>query len=184
MVGYVTSITAYEGIPILLEAAARLRPSRRLKVLVVGEGPHLDDVRSAATALGLDDGTLVLPGRVAHSEVAAWYRLIDVFVVPRLDTRVTRLVTPLKPYEAMALEIPVVASDLPALREMLVPGETGAVFAAGDARALEEALGPLIDDEALRQRLGRNAREWVLANRSWTANGIRYRELFERLGAA
>jgi len=62
VVGYVTSITAYEGIPILLEAAARLRPSRRLKVLVVGEGPHLDDVRSAATALGLDDGTLVLPG--------------------------------------------------------------------------------------------------------------------------
>ena len=93
------------------------------------------------------------------------------FVVPRTANRVSRLVTPLKPYEAMALERAVVVSDLPALREIVTPGETGLTFRAEDAEDLAEVLGRLLDDPALRARLGRQAREWILAERTWAANG-------------
>jgi glycosyltransferase involved in cell wall biosynthesis len=84
----------------------------------------------------------------------------------------------------MALARAVVVSDLPALREIVVPGETGLTYRAGDRSALVEALATLLDDPAERARLGAQGREWVLANRTWTANGRRYRSLFERLGAA
>ncbi len=102
--------------------------------------------------------------------------------MPRTNHRVSRLVTPLKPYEAMALERAVVVSDLPALREIVKPGETGMRFRAEDADDLAAVLGGLLEDPALRRRLGTQAREWILAERTWAANGRRYRELFERLG--
>jgi glycosyltransferase involved in cell wall biosynthesis len=84
----------------------------------------------------------------------------------------------------MAMERPVVISDLPALREIVEPGQTGMTFRAEDPDDLAEVLGGLLDDEGLRRRLGTQAREWVLAKRTWEANGRRYRELFEGLGAA
>jgi glycosyltransferase involved in cell wall biosynthesis len=125
-----------------------------------------------------------MPGRVPHDEVIRYYSLIDVFVVPRTNHRVSRLVTPLKPYEAMALERAVVVSDLPALREIVEPGRTGLTFRPEDPDDLAAVLGRLIDDPALRRELGQNARAWILAERTWAKNGARYRELFERLGVA
>jgi glycosyltransferase involved in cell wall biosynthesis len=185
VVGYISSFSAYEGIPTLLEAAAVLshRPGR-LRVLLVGDGAEGAAISAAGRRLGLDDGTLVMPGRVPHAEVAAYHTLIDVFVVPRTNDRVSRLVTPLKPFEAMATGRAVVVSDVPALREIVAPGETGATFRAEDAGDLARVLGELLDDPPLRARLGARAREWVVAERTWDANGRRYRELFERLGAA
>jgi glycosyltransferase involved in cell wall biosynthesis len=181
--GYISSLNAYEGIPTLLEAAARLRPQvPRLRVLLVGDGDEADSIRDVAHRLGLDDGTLVMPGRVPHDQILGYYSLIDVFVVPRTNHRVSRMVTPLKPYEAMALERAVVVSDLPALREIVQPEATGLTFRAEDADDLAAVLGRLIEDPALRWRLGTQAREWILAERTWEANGRRYRELFERLG--
>jgi glycosyltransferase involved in cell wall biosynthesis len=134
--------------------------------------------------LGLDDGTLIMPGRVPNDEVARYYSVIDVFVVPRTADRVSALVTPLKPFEAMAMERALVVSDVPPLREIVTPGETGLLFRREDADDLAAVLEGLLDDEALRHRLGRQAREWVAAERTWTQNGARYRALYERLGAA
>jgi glycosyltransferase involved in cell wall biosynthesis len=125
-----------------------------------------------------------MPGRVPHDRILGYYALIDVFVVPRTADRVSRLVTPLKPFEAMALERAVVVSDLPALREIVMPGETGMTFTAGDADDLARVLSDLLGDPALRARLGRQAREWVKTERTWAQNGRRYRELYERLGVA
>ena len=183
VLGYISSFSSYEGIIYLLEAAAALRArGRRLHVLLVGDGKEWDALREAGTRLGLDDGTLVMPGRVAHDQVLRYYSIIDAFVVPRTGHRVSRLVTPLKPYEAMAMERAVVVSDVPALREMVIPGETGLVFRAEDSADLAGVLETLLDDPALRARLGRQAREWVAAERTWAENGRRYRALYERLG--
>jgi glycosyltransferase involved in cell wall biosynthesis len=77
-----------------------------------------------------------------------------------------------------------VVSDVPPLREIVTPGETGLLFRREDADDLAAVLEGLLDDEALRHRLGRQAREWVAAERTWTQNGARYRALYERLGAA
>ena len=186
VVGYISTFSPYEGIPTLLEAAARLNANgRRIRVLLVGDGKDEATIREVGRRLGLfDEDALLMPGRVPHDQIARYYSLLDVFVVPRTANRVSQLVTPLKPYEAMAMEQAVVVSDLPALREIVNPGETGLTFRPDDAGDLAEVLAALLDDPTLRARLGRRAREWVAAERTWTANGRRYRELFERLDVA
>ncbi len=184
VIGYVSTFTRYEGVTYLLEAAATLRERQRVRILLVGDGDDWEAIVETGRRLGLDDGTLIMTGRVPHARILDYYSLIDVFVVPRTADRVSRMVTPLKPYEAMALERAVVVSDLPALREIVSPGETGLTFVPQDADDLARVLEGLLDDPGLRQRLGRQAREWIMAERTWTQNGRRYRELFERLGVA
>ncbi len=183
VVGYITTFNAYEGIPILLQAAAIVRDGGRpIKVLLVGDGDEERTIRAEAARLGLDDGTLIMPGRIGHDDIQAFYSLIDVFVVPRTPDRVSRLVTPLKPLEAMALERCVVVSDVPALRELVTPDETGRTFTAGDPDDLARVLDDLLGDPETRAGLGRQARAWVEGERTWAQNGQRYRELYERLG--
>ena len=185
VIGYISTFTAYEGIRYLLEAAAALRGrGRRFRLLLVGDGRDRDAIVDQAQRLGLDDGTLVMPGRVPNDEITRYYSVIDVFVVPRTADRVSTLVTPLKPFEAMAMERPLVVSDVPPLREIVVPGEAGLLFRPEDAADLATVLEGLLDDEALRARLGRQGREWVAAERTWAQTGARYRALYERLGAA
>jgi glycosyltransferase involved in cell wall biosynthesis len=92
-------------------------------------------------------------------------------------------VTPLKPYEAMAMERCLVVSGVGALLEIIDAGETGVSFRPEDPISLADAVEPLLDDQAERARLGANAREWVVANRTWQRNGELYRALYERIGA-
>ena len=84
----------------------------------------------------------------------------------------------------VAMERVLVVSDVPPLREIVTPGETGLLFRPEDAADLATVLEGLLDDATLRDRLGRQAREWVAAERTWAENGRRYRALYERLGAA
>ncbi len=185
VVGYISTFTAYEGIRYLIEAVAALRArGRRLRLLLVGDGRDRQALVELANRLGLDDGTLVMPGRVPHEDVQRYYSIIDVFVVPRTSDRVSALVTPLKPFEAMAMERALVVSDMPPLREIVTPNETGLVFRPQDAGHLAEVIEGALDDPELRARLGRQAREWVASSRTWAHNGARYRQLYERLGAA
>jgi glycosyltransferase involved in cell wall biosynthesis len=117
--------------------------------------------------------------------VVAQHRAIDVFCVPRHDLPVTRLVPPLKPVEAMALGRPVVASDLPPLREIVAAGgspgrDRGLLVPADDAAALAGALASLIPDPELRRRLGANARAWVARTRTWAAAAETYQQIYPR----
>ncbi|MFL5680048.1 MAG: glycosyltransferase [Chloroflexota bacterium] len=183
VIGYISSFTGYEGIRFLIDAGAILRSrGRRVRVLLVGDGEERAALEAEARRLGVDDDTVIFTGRVPHDAITAYYSVIDVFVVPRTNDRVSQLVTPLKPYEAMALERALVVSGVAALREIVTDGETGLTFRPEDADDLANVVEPLLDDPARRAALGRAAREWVAANRTWRQNGIRYRELYERLG--
>ena len=184
VLGYISSFTGYEGIRFLIEAGAILRDrGRRVRVLLVGDGEERPALEAEARRLGVADGTVIFTGRVPHDRIASYYSVIDVFVVPRTADRVSQLVTPLKPYEAMALERAVVISGVAALREIVADGETGLTFRPEDATHLADVVEPLLDDPGRRAALGRAAREWVAANRTWRQNGERYRALYERLGA-
>jgi glycosyltransferase involved in cell wall biosynthesis len=101
--------------------------------------------------------------------------------VPRRDERAARTVTPLKPYEALAMARPLVVADLPALTEIAAPDERGLAFPAGDAAALATALERLIDDPALGRRMGEAGRAWVARERSWAANGPRFRAVYDEV---
>jgi PEP-CTERM/exosortase A-associated glycosyltransferase len=183
VLGYVSSLVRYEGVTYLLDAIAQLRARHRhVRGLIVGDGAERPALEHQAAALGLDDAVR-FTGRVPIADVQRYYAQIDVFVVPRTNDQVSRTVTPLKPLEAMAMQRAVVTSDVPALRELILPGETGLVFAAEDATALTTAIEPLLDDPAARARLGKAAREWVIAARTWHRNGELYRQLYAELGA-
>jgi glycosyltransferase involved in cell wall biosynthesis len=185
VMGYVSSFSAYEGIDAIIRAVAELRTrGRHVQGLLVGDGtgPEKESLEALSASLGLDDGTVVFTGRVPHERVAAYYSLIDVFVVPRTRARISQLVTPLKPYEAMAMGRSLVVSRVDALMRMVIDGETALTFEPEDHISLADTVQPLIDDPARRAALARAGREWVLANRTWRHNGRLYRELFESLG--
>jgi glycosyltransferase involved in cell wall biosynthesis len=183
VVGYVGSLTWYEDLPALVWAVQGVVDrGREVRLLIAGDGPAAPDIRAAARAAGLGD-RLLLPGRVPHERIVEIERLIDVFVVARMDLPLTRMVTPIKPIEALAAGCALVVSDLPALTEVVTDGVTGRVVPAGDRATLVEALDALVGDPIARQRLGAAGAAWARSERSWAANGERYRALFAELGA-
>ena len=174
VVGTVSSLVDYEGLDTLLRAAALVAPRRpELRVHIAGDGVARPGLVALARRLGIED-RCSFPGRVARSEAILHQAALDVFVVPRRDLPVTRSVTPMKTVEASAVGRPVVASDLPALAELVEDGRTGLLVPAEDPAALAEAL----------ERLGAAGRQWALATRTWAGNARRYRDLYARLGVS
>lgn len=154
IIACISSIVAYEGIDDLVRAATVL-PSH-IHIYIIGEGEERPYLMSLARELGVED-RLVFTGRVSFEQVRLWYQSIDVFILPRRDEEVCRGVTPLKPLEALAYRVPIVASDLPAIRE--VTGGCGVFYPPGDWRALSVAIlsvleqgGPTAEDEWLEKR--------------------------------
>ena len=133
-------------------------------VLSSESGQH--DLRAYCKELGIAENSHIV-GPVPHVQVAPFYDLIDVFVVSRPDSRVTRLVTPLKPFEAMRSGTAVVMANLPALAEIVEDGKTGCLYPAEDAQALAEKIHDLFENKSKRDILGANARSWILENRTW-----------------
>ena len=178
--GYVSNMDhPRESQETLVRAAEELK-RRGLKdfhCVIVGEGPRRKFIEGLASACDVTD-VVVFTGAADHLQVADYYALIDVFVVPRTVERAASLVTPLKPFEAMAVGRPIVISDLPALREIAAPDERGLVFPPGDAVALADAVQRLFDDPELAGALGEAGRDWVVNERQWSMNGPRYVEAF------
>ncbi len=145
--------------------------------LLVGDGGRRAELEALAGRLGITD-RVVFTGRVPNAEIGRSYAAIDAFVVPRIDELAARLVTPLKPFEAMALGRPIIVSDLPALTEIAPHEVRGLVFPAGDASGLATTIERSMDRPDERAALADAARTWVLAERTWRANGPRLREAY------
>ena len=158
----------------LAERLSRLTPEQRDELV------RLAGRRGRGSIPRIDRGT----GRVPMSEVRRYHALLDLFVVPRTSDRVCQLVTPLKPVEAMASGLTVVASDVGALREIIRPEVTGAIATSGDPGSFADIMEPLLYSSDTRRKLGANAREWVARDRTWAHNAAIYRAAYERLGAA
>jgi len=140
VVGFIGSFYAYEGLDLLLDALpGMLAVLPDVRVLLVGGGPQEEALKAQARRLGIAD-KVVFTGRVPHAEVQRYYDLIDVLAYPRHSMRLTELVTPLKPLEAMAQGRLLVASDVGGHKELIRHGETGLLFRAGDAASLADTL--------------------------------------------
>ncbi|MEO9041658.1 MAG: TIGR04063 family PEP-CTERM/XrtA system glycosyltransferase, partial [Rhodoferax sp.] len=125
VIGFIGSFYAYEGLDLLLDALPGiLSRCPQVRVLLVGGGPQDAALKAHAQRLGLTD-KVVFTGRVPHTEVQSYYDLLDVLVYPRYSMRLTELVTPLKPLEAMAQGRLLVASDVGGHKELIRHGETG-----------------------------------------------------------
>ena len=180
--GYVSNMDhRREGQELLIEAAVRLKERGvQAQCVLVGAGTRMETLKGLAARWDISD-RVVFTGPVDHSEVDALYGLIDVFVVPRIPERAAVYVTPLKPFEAMALERPVLVSDLPALKEIVQAPARGRTFRAGDVESLADEVQGLLEDPEERRRLGESGRRWVDAERQWKHNGPRYRDVYEHV---
>jgi glycosyltransferase involved in cell wall biosynthesis len=180
VLGYISNLDHFrEGQEVLLEAAALMRgQGLPVSVLLVGEGRREQELRERARSLGLGRHA-VFAGSVPFDEVPAWYSQIDLFVVPRVPERAGRMVSPMKPFEAMAMEVPVLVSDLPALVEIAGDGEQRAfVFTAGDARSLATRVCALIGAPEELTKRTEAAGEWVRAERTWAGNGTAFDRVY------
>ena len=181
MLGFVGSFYAYEGVDLLLEALARLKPTHpALKVLLVGGGSHEPLLRERAAQLGIAD-RVVFTGRVPNADVQRYYDLIDILVYPRRSMRLTELVTPLKPLEAMAQGRMLVASDVGGHRELIRDGDNGNLFPAGDVAALAAVLARVLGTRDQWPAMRARARAFVEEERSWDRSVARYREVYRRV---
>ena len=181
VIGFIGSFYAYEGLDLLLQALPRVlaeRPQTRL--LLVGGGPQEKSLREQAAAMDLSR-QVVFVGRVPHDQVNRYYDLIDVLAYPRHRMRLTDLVTPLKPLEAMAQQRLLVASDVGGHRELIEDGVHGRLFEAGDAPALARALLDVLADPAQAAALRAAGRRLVERERHWAASVGRYAPVYGRL---
>ncbi|MDO2935996.1 glycosyltransferase family 4 protein [Paeniglutamicibacter sulfureus] len=169
-VGTVSSLVAYEGLDLLIRAAAQLIPDNpMLRVLIVGSGVEANNLKELSKSLGIFEHC-IFPGRVPREDARTYHCALDIFVVPRRNLSVTRAVTPLKPVEALACEVPVIAADLPALRELVVHGETGLLVEPDDSNQLAQAMRTLLRQPSKRASMGAQGRKQMLAERTWAAN--------------
>ncbi|GAA4518364.1 glycosyltransferase family 4 protein [Brachybacterium paraconglomeratum] len=189
-VGAVSALIDYEGHDILLRAVAVILADTAvpqalkdaLHIVIVGDGVTAPALSDLAKELGIGDRVL-MPGRAPRDEARLWVQALDVVVVPRKDFEVTRTVTPQKPAEAMALARPVVASDLPAIRETLTDDhgeELGVLVVPDSPRELAEALADLLGDERRRHALGAKGRA-AARHRTWPEMMKRYEVAYRAL---
>jgi glycosyltransferase involved in cell wall biosynthesis len=168
IVGYISSLSSYEGVDLLIDAVEMLKrqnPKKKVALVVVGGGKELAGLRERAAATKFAD--MMLLGQVPHSDVTRYYSIIDIFVVPRLPFEVCHLVTPLKPYEAMAMSKTLVMSDVRALASIAAESKAALTFEAGNPESLKDVLLKLANDSKLREQLGQRASTWVRKNRTW-----------------
>ncbi|WP_297529674.1 TIGR04063 family PEP-CTERM/XrtA system glycosyltransferase [Thiohalobacter sp.] len=181
VLGFLGSFYAYEGLSLLLEALPCIRERRaEVCVLLVGGGPEEDRLRKLAEDLGIQH-VVHFVGRVPHEQVPAYYGLVDLLVYPRLPMRLTDLVTPLKPLEAMAQERLLVASDVGGHRELIRDGVTGRLFRAGDADSLCRTVLEMLERRDDWPDMRAAGRRFVESERNWRNSVARYEPVYRGL---
>ncbi|MGJ8478761.1 TIGR04063 family PEP-CTERM/XrtA system glycosyltransferase [Sphingobium yanoikuyae] len=181
VVGFIGSFYDYEGLDDLIAAMPRLVRARpRAKLLLVGGGPMEQALRDQALASPFTDH-IVFVGRVPHDQVEHYYAQVDVLAYPRKAMRLTDLVTPLKPLEAMAQGRLVAASSVGGHRELIEDGVTGTLFAPDDPAAIAQALAGMFADRGFWDERRIVARDFVERERNWSSNILRYEPVYQRL---
>lgn len=180
VLGFIGSFYAYEGLDLLLQALpAILAQVPEARVLLVGGGPQEANLKQQAARLGIAD-KVVFTGRVPHAEVNRYYDLVDLLVYARHSMRLTELVTPLKPLEAMAQGRLFVASDVGGHRELIRHEETGWLFKADDVNSLTRSVLAALGAHARWPAMRAAGRSFVEAERNWKVSVARYQGVYER----
>ncbi|MDF1831592.1 MAG: glycosyltransferase, exosortase A system-associated [Porticoccaceae bacterium] len=181
VLGFIGSFYAYEGLPLLLDAMpTMIKHSPDIRLLLVGGGPQEALIKKKVTELDLEN-EVIFTGRVPHDQVQAYYNQVDVFVYPRLAMRLTNLVTPLKPLEAMAQGRLVVASDVGGHKELIRDRHNGYLFKAGDVDDLAQTVTGLLSEEEKWPELKRAGRQYVETERNWQVSIANYQSVYPEL---
>lgn len=181
VLGFFGSFYRYEGLSLMLAALpAVISRYPNLRLVLAGGGPEQAEISAMIKRLDLRGHVLEL-GRLPQQQMAGYYSVVDVMVYPRLASRLTELVTPLKPLEAMAQGCIVLAADVGGHRELIEDGKTGFLFRAGDQSSLVATLRAVLENRARWPVVRRAARHYVETRRSWQQSVEMYRPLYQQL---
>ena len=181
IIAYIGSFQPYEGLAVMIRAIRPIvgrRPMAHL--LIAGDGPE----RAVLEKLAQDEGVanhVTFVGRVPHHRVKEIYAISDLLVYPRIETLTTSLTTPLKPLEALSMEKAVLASNLPAIRELITDQVTGRLFKPDDPVELADRAVELLEHPELREQYGKAGRKMVLRERTWAGSVAKYGPEYSRL---
>jgi glycosyltransferase involved in cell wall biosynthesis len=180
VIGYIGTFYEWQGVEDLVRAfslVAEKEPDARL--LLVGDGPDLERVRSIIDGLLIAD-KVTLTGRVPPTEVPHYFEAIDVFVIARPSTISTQTAVPLKLLEAMAMAKAIIATDVRGLSEVVNDRVNGLLIPPGNVEELASQVLELLADEPLRRKIGSNAREQVEREFSWARSAEKVLKLYEK----
>lgn len=184
VVGFIGSFYRYEGLDLLVAAFAEVVKNHSDTVLLlVGGGEMEEELRQLIAELKLAD-KVIMPGRIPHERVPGVYAMINVLAYPRYSVRLTELVTPLKPLEAMAMGKALVASDVGGHKELIRHNETGLLFKAGDVHELAAALDALLNNTQRREQLQSQGQAWVHEHHTWEKTTSVYSKIYATAGCA
>lgn len=179
VLGFIGSLYRYEGVSWLVRAVAELRRrGSAFKLIILGRGEDAAAIRQAIQETG-SDGYVLYLGQVAHDQVQRYYSIIDIVVYPRHSIRLTELVTPLKPLEAMAQGKAVMGSSVGGIRELVEDERTGLLFEPGNIDHFCRQARRLIADSALRRKLAEQGRTFVLEQKGWSVISARYSRVYD-----
>lgn len=184
VIGFIGSFYFFEGLQLLVEnfpSIQNLCPGMRLKLLLVGRGEAEAPLKALAQRLGPSAQDVIFTGQVPHDTISDYYGVMDLLVYPRRRNRMTELVTPLKPLEAMALRRPVLASDVGGNRELIWDGETGCLFKADRGPSLVSRCVELLERPGVRTRLAAQAQAYVLQHRGWPQIIKRHLDVYKKI---
>ncbi len=177
--GFFGSLYRYEGISWMVRAASKLRSQgHKFSILIIGRGEDKPAIESAIRECDAANYVQTLE-HVPHEEISRYYSIVDIAVYPRRSLRLTELVTPLKPLEAMALGKPVLASSVGGIRELVEEERTGLLFEPENVSDFCRQAERLILSPALRQALSERGREFILKERDWRILAKRYRQIYD-----
>lgn len=180
VVGYIGSLRTLEGVDFTARAVAKcVGDGLDIRFLVCSSKSNQNQLRDLCSDLGIEQQSFI-EGPYPHKEIVHFYDLMDIFVVSRPNSNVTRIVPPIKPLEAMIREKATVVSDLPALCEIVEPRVTGMTVPAENIESLSTVISELASDSELRIELGRAARQYVLNERTWPKIVHNYQEIYQR----
>jgi PEP-CTERM/exosortase A-associated glycosyltransferase len=178
VIGFLGSYYAYEGLDLLIAALPQiLAKAPDVRLLLVGGGPQEANLKAQAAALGLSD-KIVFVGRVPHGEVSRYYDLVDLLAYPRHPMRLTELVTPLKPLEAMAQGHLLIASDVGGHKELIEDGQTGVLFRAGDVDDLAVKAVATLNQPEKAAAMRASGRRFVENERNWARSIANYKAIY------
>ena len=179
IVGFIGSVVDYEGLKLLVEAAENIEKiyTNKFLYLIVGDGNDLDNIKQLVKKLEVEK-LFVFTGRVAYEEVEKYYSIIDIACYPRLDWEVCRIVSPKKPFEAMAYCKPIVSSSVRANSYFIEHGINGLIHEKENIESIVENILKFYEDKELYEKISRNAREWVVENRDSKMTGKLLKEIY------
>ncbi len=181
VIGYVGTLRKMEGLQNIIRLIPQLKKQNiPVSFFIVGYGEYKKELLNLVDELGLNDD-VIFAGAIPPEMIDKYYSVMDILVFPRLRLRVTELVSPLKPLEAMAMGKPILASNVGGLTDYCIDQENALLFNPDDPAESLQKLTEMVENKELRTRLSESARKWVQTNRDWKQQAQHYQHLYQEL---